>query len=257
MPYVDNQGVHIYYEVKREGPPLVLVHGFSDSLDSWREYGYTEPLKKEHRLILIDARGHGASDKPHDPEAYGLQQRPADVVAVLDDLDIDLAPYFGYSLGGWIGLGLAKYAPERVSSLIIGGAQPYGQSMGLFRQALGDGIEGWIGVAEKMLGSPASPEMKERFRSNDLEALRASVANDRPDISEIVPTMTMPCLLYAGQADPLCPLVERCATELPDASFFSLPGLNHIQGAVRSDLVLPHVAGFLAKHRAPTQKEEV
>lgn len=80
------------------------------------------------------------------------------------------------------------------------------------------------------------------------------MANDRPDISEIVPTMTMSCLLYAGQADPLCPLVERCATELPNASFFSLPGLNHIQGAVRSDLVLPEVVRFLAQHGATTNR---
>lgn len=159
MPYVDNQGVRLYYEVEGEGSPLVLVHGFSDSLESWREYGYTEPLKQKYRLVLIDARGHGASDKPHDPEAYGLQQRPADIVAVLDYLDIHQAHYFGYSLGGWIGLGLAKYTPERVSSFIIGGAQPYGQSMELFRQALGQDIEGWVAVVEKMLGSPASPEM--------------------------------------------------------------------------------------------------
>jgi len=247
MLYANNRGTRIHYEVEGQGPPLVLVHGFSDSLEGWREYGYTEVLKKYYRLILVDARGHGASDKPHDSGAYGLEQRPADIVAVLDELKIGKAHYFGYSLGGWIGLGLAKYAPERIRSLIIGGAQPYGQSMELFRQALGQGIEGWVAVAEKMLGSPASPETKERFRSNDLEALRASVADDRPDISEMLPTMKTPSLLYAGEADPLCPLVERCASELPDATFFSLPGLNHIQGAVQSDLVLPRVTEFLAE----------
>ncbi len=59
--------------------------------------------------------------------------------------------------------------------------------------------------------------------------------------------MTMPCLLYAGEADPLCPLVERCASELPNAKFFSVPGLNHVQGAIRSALVLPHAVQFLAK----------
>jgi pimeloyl-ACP methyl ester carboxylesterase len=251
MPYAENRGARIYYEVEGEGPPLVLVHGFTDSLEGWREYGYVEELKKEHRLILIDARGHGGSDKPHDPEAAaGLERRPADVVAVLDDLGIDRAHYFGYSLGGWIGLGLAKYAPERVRSLIIGGAQPYGQSMELYRQGLTRGIEGWVAVVEKMLGSPITPGMKERLLSNDIQALSASVANDRPDISGILPTTTMPCLLYAGEADPLCPLVERCASELPDARFFSLPGLNHIQGAVRSDLVLPHVVEFLAKQES-------
>lgn len=246
MPHANNDGTRIYYEVGGYGPPLVLAHGFSDGLEGWREYGYIKVLEKEHRIILIDARGHGASDKPHNSQAYGLKQRPADVAAVLDDLGIDKAHYFGYSLGGWIGLGLAKYAPQRIRSLIIGGAQPYGQSMELYRRGLTGGIEGWVAVVEKMLGSPVTPEMQERLLSNDVQALLASVTNDRPDISGILPNMRMPCLLYAGEADPLCPLVERCASELPNARFFSLPGLNHIQGAVRSDLVLPHVVEFLA-----------
>src|ERR671916_3219271 len=250
MPYAENRGVLIYYEVEGEGSPLVLVHGFSDTLEGWREYGYAAELKKEHRLILVDARGHGASDKPHDPEAAAsLEQRPADIVAVLDDLGIDRAHYFGYSLGGWIGLGLAKYAPERIHSLVIGGAQPYGQSMEFDRQGLTRGIEGWVAVVEKMLGSTVTPRMKERLLSNDVQALFASVANDRPGISGILPTTTMPCLLYAGDADPLRPLVERCASELPNARFFSLPALNHIQGAVRSDLVLPPVVEFLAQQK--------
>lgn len=247
MPYAENGGTRIHYETEGGGPPMVLVHGFSDSLESWREYGYAEGLKKSRYLTLIDARGHGASDKPHDPEAYGLKQRPADVVAVLDDLGIEKADYFGYSLGGWIGLGLATHAPERVRSLIVGGAQPYGQSMNLYRQALGRGIDGWVAVVESMAGT-LSPEMRERFRRNDVGALLASVTNDRPDISaDLISRTTSPCLLYAGEDDPLCPLVERCANELRDASFFSLPGLNHIQGAIRSDLVLPRLTGFLAE----------
>ena len=74
------------------------------------------------------------------------------------------------------------------------------------------------------------------------------MANDRPDISaDLMLRTTAPCLFYAGEADPLCPLVERCANELYDARFFSLPGLNHIQGAIRSDLVLPRLVGFLAE----------
>ena len=63
MPYVDSQGVRIHYEVEGVGPPLVLQHGFSDSLQTWYELGYVDALKPENRLILVDARGHGASDQ--------------------------------------------------------------------------------------------------------------------------------------------------------------------------------------------------
>ena len=70
---------------------------------------------------------HGESDKPHDPAAYGLAHRTADVLAVLDDLSIQKADYFGYSLGGWIGFGLVKRAPQRFSSFIFGAAHPYAE----------------------------------------------------------------------------------------------------------------------------------
>ena len=65
MPYANNQEVRIHYRVEGDGIPLVLQHGFSDSLESWYEMGYVEPLKHDYRLILIDARGHGAvKNKP-------------------------------------------------------------------------------------------------------------------------------------------------------------------------------------------------
>jgi pimeloyl-ACP methyl ester carboxylesterase len=72
-------------------------------LESWRERGYTNVLGDDYRLILIDARGHGRSDKPHEPEAYVRELRATDVVAVLDDLGIGKTNYFGYSMGGRIG----------------------------------------------------------------------------------------------------------------------------------------------------------
>jgi len=75
--------------------------------------------KDEYRLVLIDARGHGASDKPHEPEAYSFPNVTADVVAVLDTLTIAKAHYFGFSMGGQNGFALAAYAPERLRSLSV------------------------------------------------------------------------------------------------------------------------------------------
>ena len=125
MPYVSNQGVRIHYHVEGHGPTLVLQHGQSDNLRAWYDAGYVDTLRDEYQLVLVDARGHGASDKPHDPEAYNIARNAEDIVAVLDALGIEKAHFWGHSMGGRIGFGIAKYTPERFHSLIIGSMSPY------------------------------------------------------------------------------------------------------------------------------------
>jgi len=122
MPYVQNDQIRIHYHVEGRGPALVLQHGLLGSLEDWHSFGYVTGLEDSYRLILIDQRGHGHSDKPYDSASYSLEQNTADVIAVLDDLKIPRASYFGYSMGGWIGFGVAKYASERFDSIIIGAA---------------------------------------------------------------------------------------------------------------------------------------
>lgn len=103
----------------------MLQHGINGYLESWRERGYTEVLGGDYRLIMIDARGHGRSDKPHEPSAYVRELRAADVVAVLDDLDIEKTYYFGYSMGGRIGRALLNHAADRLTCAVMGGFDPY------------------------------------------------------------------------------------------------------------------------------------
>ena len=122
MPYTDNEGVRIFYEMEGIGAPLVLHHGLTGSHEGWSNLAnYVDALKDKDQLILMDARGHGRSDKPHVPESYGMENMVGDVTAVLDELGIDEAHFWGYSMGGRIGLAAGKYAPDRFSSLIIGG----------------------------------------------------------------------------------------------------------------------------------------
>ena len=121
MPYVDSSGVSIHYHVEGDGPPLVLQHGLTSSLQNWYAYGFVEELQKEYRVIMVDARGHGRSGKPHDPKGYGLKLRVNDVLAVMDDLGVSKAHYMGYSMGGRIGFGIVLHALDRFHSLIIGG----------------------------------------------------------------------------------------------------------------------------------------
>lgn len=89
MPYVDNQGVRIHYHLEGEGPPLVVLHWLTGNLKAWYDTKttYIPELRKRNQLILLDARGHGASDKPHDPKSYDTSSFASDVTSVLDELN--------------------------------------------------------------------------------------------------------------------------------------------------------------------------
>ena len=243
MPYANNRGVQIHYQVTGEGSPLVLQHGFNASIMDWYEFGYVERLHNEHNLILVDARGHGASDKLQEPEDYTLDRLVSDVTAVMDDLHIKKAHYLGYSMGGWIGFGMAKYAAHRLNSLIIGGAQPYGRNFDQVRKLLVSGLEPWMAIVADW--GIYSSDALAWMRNNDAKVLHA-VIQDRPDMSNILSSMTMPCLLYAGSTDNQHDLMERCTKELSNATFVSLPELDHMEVIPRSDLVVPYVIQFLA-----------
>lgn len=244
MPYTTNQGVRIHFQVEGEGPPLVLQHGFTQNLKTWYLAGYVAALKSHYQLIVVDARGHGASDKPHDPAAYELPLRVRDVVAVLDALHLRTAHFWGYSMGGWIGFGMTKYAPERVRTLIIGGQHPYEQRFarldGSNPEAFVETLFGGLGVDIATL----PPEEQEELFANDFQALAAS-RQDRPSLEDILPTMTMPCLLYIGEADGSFSQAQACVKHIPNVSFVSFPGFNHGDAFYRVDVVLPHITKFL------------
>jgi pimeloyl-ACP methyl ester carboxylesterase len=246
MPVANNQGVRIHYETVGRGPALVLHHGTFGSGASWVDFGYVDALKEDHQLILLDARGHGESDKPHDSAAYDVAHRTSDVVAVLDDLSIRKADYFGYSLGGWTGFWLAKYAPHRFSSFIIGAAHPYAENMQPFRDLMPRNADAFATMVDQIFGSRLTPVSRSRLLANDLDALRA-LTQDRVSNADVLPTMTMPCLLFVGELDPRLAAVKKCASELPTATFFTLPECDHIDTLVRSDLVIPQIKAFLSK----------
>jgi pimeloyl-ACP methyl ester carboxylesterase len=253
MPYVDNGGVCIYYEVEGDGPPLLLHHGFTDSIGGWREFGYVNALRGDYRLILIDARGHGASDRPHDPAAYEMARRASDVVAVLDELGVERTHYLGYSMGGRIGFDTAKLAPERLRSLLIGGSHPFAvDGRAIHAPGFSDGMEAFLD-RQPLPGHVKTAAFRARMLANDADALIAASVY-RPGLKGILPTLTMPCLAYVGGDDPAGPQVEAWIRLVPYGTLVVLPGLDHWAGMYRSNLVLPHVRAFLervAREHAP------
>ena len=106
-----------------DGPPVVLLHGFSTSVAaSWERGGWIELLAASGlRVVAPDCRSHGGSDPVYDPSECSTPALAGDVAALLDHLDLPGVSVFGFSMGGGIALQFAADFPERVDRLVIGG----------------------------------------------------------------------------------------------------------------------------------------
>ncbi|MHB1317587.1 MAG: alpha/beta fold hydrolase [Anaerolineae bacterium] len=257
MPFANNNGIHIHYETAGDGPPLVLLHGFAGWLEGWIDTGYVDALKGEYRLIVMDLRGHGTTSAPHHPQAYRLDLTAGDVIAVLDDLGLDQAHMWGYSMGARLVWGIAHFYPERCRSLIVGADFPFepdpAEPMPGWQldqiEMLNHGQDTFVRTLMGLAEPWVRPEWgwAERLAAMDLEALLAFRSKrERVGLLDTLPGLDIPCLLYAGDQDPCCPLLRRWVERMPRASLVVLPGVGHLQGFFESDLIVPQVREFLA-----------
>lgn len=115
MPLAKAGDIRLYYELEGNGDDLLLIHGVTGYLDTWKYV--RQPLARHFRLILPDLRGHGRSDKPN--MRYSVEMFVRDLVGLLDVLQIDQCIVAGHSLGGFIAQQMAVDAPERVRALIL------------------------------------------------------------------------------------------------------------------------------------------
>lgn len=267
MPFAKNNGLNIYYEVEGKGTPVVLAHGLSMSLEDWREYGYVESLVDKYTVILVDSRGHGRSDKPHDMTAYTRKNFALDHIAVLDNLGIDRAHFVGYSMGGFACLGAGIYTPNRCLTLSIGGSQPFAATEipdeipahtphdlnGLppsddpIRDLLSRGGDAWADFFKA--NTQVSSSMVTRLNGNDFSALLAY--RDSPDERGIAPQLdrlNSPCLIYAGEHEFAYRGAKYLAKCLPNAEFASFPEFNHFEIFAESNKILPVLHRFLTEH---------
>jgi pimeloyl-ACP methyl ester carboxylesterase len=256
MSFAMHDGIRIHYEVEGSGAPLVLLHGALVGLEMWRELGYTDALRDEHRLILIDARGHGQSDAPHDSAHYAPEPMVGDVTAVLDALEIPAAHFLGASMGAAIGFELARRAPLRFASLVLLGygrcgppsaAEQQFNAAGRRLYEMGAALGGEALVAALgPAGAALPPATRAAFTANDWAAQLAfyNAFGGWPGFEEELPRMALPCLLIAAESDAFYASAAACAALMPQATFVTLPGGVHSQDSYRPERVLPHVRAF-------------
>ena len=259
MPFVNNNGVRIHYEVEGEGPAVMMQHGFAATCWTWRDFGYTQELSKNFKCIRVDARAHGESDKPHDPALYRPEIIASDYTTILDTLDIEKCHYVGYSLGARIGLScLARYTLPRLNSLMLGGVglfrthQPIGVRpqdgfSKMLEEAAEKGMDVWLAYREKMVGK-LTLSQKARQLANDPRALLTmqKALSEWPGAEDLLPELKLPVLIFAGDADPSYSGAKEGASRLANAAFVTIPGMDHDRALMHSELVIPHLKRFLS-----------
>jgi len=247
MPGLNAGAVTIDYELRGEGPPLLLINGFRRSRVVWLE-GVLKPLAERFQLILMDNRGTGHSDKPQN--GYSIEAFADDCAGVIAGLGLPRAHVFGVSMGGMIAQRLATRHPQRVHGLALGctncgrggsilAEKRIGELLRLVPNEAMDARE----VARRQEEAYYLPRFRERERSV-IEGLYDLVnqnptpphavqghlkAIDAFDGCADLPRIKAPTLVISGEGDPLIPVENSrlIASRIPGAQIVLLPDASH------------------------------
>ena len=258
--YFDSGGARVRYLDEGRGPPIVLIHGFTGTIErSWINTGVLSDLARDYRVVALDLRGHGHSDKPHDATAY--EEIGADVIRLLDHLKIEQAHAVGYSLGGIILAKLLVTHPARFRSAVLGGAayrRSRGEESDRAAEAAAKEIEAGIYRALIVSTAPTDePPPSEAFirlrseiisRESDVQAHAALMRARRALLvsdAEIA-GVRVPTLAVVGSADPALPRVQAMRKRWPGLEVEVVPGAAHPTVHERG---VPRHAAFVAAIR--------
>jgi pimeloyl-ACP methyl ester carboxylesterase len=230
-------------------PPVVLHHGFAvDANANWVAPGVVGALLDAgRRVIAPDARGHGRSEKPHDPARYGEQRMARDLGVLLDVVDVPRIDLVGYSMGAIVALIYAS-GGERVRRLVVGGVgSAVLECGGVDRRAVSnESIIQALSVDDPSTLTVPEAVAFRRLADGlgaDREALVAQASSIfRGDIP--LERIKAPTLVLAGDADPLAVRPEVLAEAIPDATLRIVPG-NHVE-AVADPGFTQSIVDFLA-----------
>lgn len=245
-----NDGLDIAYFDAGDpsGPPILLIHGFASTAHvNWVHPGWLKTLGQAgYRVIALDNRGHGQSDKPHDPEAYHPPLMAGDARALLDHLGIETAHVMGYSMGARITAFLMMSDLGRVRSSVFGG-------LGI---GLVDGVGDWDPIADALLAEDPQTIPDERgrmFRTfadqtrSDRVALAACIRTSRTLVTRgELAHLDRPVLIGVGTRDDIAGSAEELAALLPDARALDIPRRDHML-AVGDKVFKAAVLKFLAE----------
>jgi pimeloyl-ACP methyl ester carboxylesterase len=233
MNEFNSSGVRIAFRDKAEGEgaPVLLIHGFvSNSAVNWVNTGWFDTLKRAgYRVIALDNRGHGRSEKLYDAASYSAREMAEDARRLLDHLNIERAHVMGYSMGARIAAFLAINHPERTRSAVFAG-------LGI-NMVRGLGDEECIAAA---LEAPSVADVADSacrvYRAfaeqtgSDRRALTACIRGSRERVStEALAGIRCPVLVAVGTSDGIAGSGPELAALIPGAEALEIAGSDHMK----------------------------
>ncbi len=265
-------GTRVHYVDVGEGPAVVLVHGFASSLNAWG--GVIKALRKDHRVIALDLKGFGYTDRP--PGDYSPRAQAKLILGLMDALGVEHADVVAHSWGSSVTLELALDAPKRVDRIALYDAWVYEEQLPtFFLWARADGV----GEALFSMFYDERPDDKIAGafydKSNVTEELVESVEEqlDRPgttaaalaavrgqhyaEVQKRYGTIDKPVLLLWGREDKVTTLDygERLSKELPRAKLVVYPQCGHFPMIEAKAPSTRELVEFLAPPPAPSKPE--
>ena len=269
MSRIAVNGVHLNVEVSGEGPPLLLLHGFSGGAATWTPH---IEAWRGCTAIAVDLLGHGASDCPADQRRYRMERCLDDLIALLDRLPASSGrrvAVLGYSMGGRVALHLALRAPERLWALVLESGSPGIEDASeraararsdadladdIERDGLEAFVERWqalsLFASQTRLPVAVRDELRRQRLQNDPQGLAGSLrglgAGQQEPVIARMDEIRIPVLLLTGALDDkYCDLARRMATALPCARTEVVPDAGHAVHLERPQVFAGAVRGFL------------
>ena len=272
MASLVTNGVQLNVEIEGQGPPLVLLHGFTGSAANWRAHAAVWSGK--FRTVAVDLLGHGASDSPADPACYRVEQCVNDLAAIFDRLDLARVHLLGYSMGGRVALHLAAAHPDRLATLVLESTSPglagpderrarvssdEALANMIERQGLEVFVEHWsrqplfASQADLPVGVRADLRAQ-RLRNNPhglANSLRGIGAGVMPALWDCLPGVGVPTLVIAGALDDrYVRIAAAMAAGLPSAEVAVVPGAGHTVHLEQPEAFDRLVLQFLLAHQS-------
>jgi pimeloyl-ACP methyl ester carboxylesterase len=253
LPTFLSDGVTLHFLDQNEhvtrALPVVLIHGFASNIEmNWVATGWVRDLVRSgYRVVAIDNRGHGRSEKLYDPDGYSREIMAEDARRLMDHLGIARAHVMGYSMGARIAATLALAHPKRIGALVLGGL---GQNMVRAMAGTGPIAQALLAPTIDDVANPTARTFRafaEQTKS-DLKALAVCVRQIRDPVPrEEIGRISAPTLVATGSTDVIAGPAHILAGLIPGAVAFEIVDRDHMK-AVGDQSFKAAVQQFFESH---------